>query len=54
MSKGVQEDYIITHINNMQIKTVKDIEKALEDADGAVFIEGLYPNGMVAYYAFAL
>jgi serine protease Do len=54
MSKGVQKGYIITHINNMQIKTVEDIEQALANADGSVFIEGLYPNGAVAYYAFAL
>lgn len=54
MSKGVQKGYIITHINNMQIKTVEDIENAIKNADGAVFVEGLYPNGSIAYYAFAL
>lgn len=54
LSKGVREGYIITKINNTNIYTVEDIEKALKESDGAVFIEGIYPNGTVAYYAFGL
>lgn len=53
-AKGVHEGYIITRINNQAVNSVEDIEKALKSSDGAVFIEGIYPNGAIAYYAFGL
>jgi len=54
LSRGVQPGYIITRINNRNIDSVDDVEDALKNSDGAVFIEGIYPNGTVAYYAFGL
>lgn len=54
MRAGVNEGYIITHINRIPISSVADIEKALKDATGGVYLRGLYPNGVVEYYAFGM
>ncbi|NLA25562.1 MAG: PDZ domain-containing protein [Bacteroidales bacterium] len=54
LAKGMKEGFIITKINNLNINSVSDIEKALKLADGAVFIEGIYPNGAMAYFAFGI
>ena len=53
-SAGIKETFIITTIDNNPIKTNDDIKKALENKKGGVLIEGVYPNGMRAYYAFGL
>ena len=54
MRAGVEEGYIITHINKAPVNSVSDIEKALKDASGGVYIRGIYPNGVIEYYAFGL
>lgn len=54
---GIQKDFIILKINNKSISSVQDIESALKivenslDAENALFISGVYPNGRLAYYA---
>ncbi len=53
-ANGVRRGYIITKINNTVINTVEDIEKSINESDGSLFIEGVYPNGTVAYYAFRI
>ncbi|MDY0140392.1 MAG: trypsin-like peptidase domain-containing protein [Bacteroidales bacterium] len=52
-ANGVQKGFIIVRINNTYINSVEDIEKLINDTDG-VFLEGIYPNGTTAYYAFKL
>jgi serine protease Do len=54
MKVGVSEGYIITHINRIPVNSVSDIEKALKDANGGVYLRGIYPNGVIEYYAFGL
>jgi serine protease Do len=54
MRAGVNEGYIITHINRIPVSSVADIEKTLKDATGGVYLRGLYPNGVVEYYAFGM
>ncbi len=54
MRAGVNEGYIITHINRIIINSVADIEKVIKEANGGVYIRGVYPNGLVEYYAFGL
>ncbi|MCR5455788.1 MAG: Do family serine endopeptidase [Bacteroidales bacterium] len=54
MSAGIRKGLIITQINNTAIKTVDDIEKVIENTKGGVYIEGMYPNGRPAYYAFGM
>jgi len=54
MSAGIRKGFIITQINNTPIKDVDDIEKIISNTKGGVYIEGEYPNGRPAYYAFGM
>jgi Do/DeqQ family serine protease len=53
-SAGIKEGFIITKIDKKEIKTPEDIESALYNKKGGVLIEGVYPNGMRAYYGFGM
>jgi serine protease Do len=53
-SAGVQKDFIITSINNQPVNSVDDVQKILSNVKRGVYLEGVYPNGVVAYYAFGL
>lgn len=56
MEKGVKEGFIITSINQKAIKTVADIKEIIENTEEgeSILIQGIYPNGNIAYYAFKL
>ncbi|MFW5872466.1 MAG: Do family serine endopeptidase [bacterium] len=49
---GIKEGFIITSINNQQVKDAADVKEIIDKIKGGVYIEGLYPNGFKAYYAF--
>lgn len=51
---GIEEQFIITKIDDKPMKTVKDFESAIDGKKGGVLIEGIYPNGMKAYYGLGL
>ncbi|MGD9491940.1 MAG: Do family serine endopeptidase [Bacteroidales bacterium] len=51
---GIKESFIVTKIDQTIIYSVEDIENALSGKSGGVLIEGVYPNGMKAYYGFGL
>lgn len=53
-SAGIKEGFIVTSIDKKPVKTVDDIKNALYGKQGGVLIEGVYPNGMRAYYGFGL
>jgi Do/DeqQ family serine protease len=53
-SAGVQNGFIVTSINSKPIYSSTDIENALTGQSGGVLIEGIYPNGMKAYYGFGI
>ena len=53
-TEGVKEGFIITRVNNKSVETTEDIRRILESSKGGIYIEGIYPNGVVAYYAFGL
>ncbi len=53
-SSGIKEGFIITSIDKKRISTPEDVKAALENKKGGVLIEGIYPNGMRAYYGFGL
>jgi Do/DeqQ family serine protease len=53
-SAGIKEGFIITSIDNQQVKNKADVTDYLKDKKGGVLIEGVYPNGMKAYYGFGL
>ncbi len=51
---GIREGLIITTLDKKKINTIEDIENMLKNKQGGVLIEGIYPNGMQAYYGFGL
>jgi serine protease Do len=54
LSAGIKEGFIITSVDKKKIASVDDIKTALENKKGGVLIEGVYPNGMRAYYGFGM
>ncbi len=52
--QGVNQGYIITKINRTPIKTIDDIKRIIGISSGGILIEGIYPNGIVAYYAIGI
>jgi S1-C subfamily serine protease len=54
LSAGIREGFIITSVDKKKISSVEDIKTALDNKKGGVLIEGIYPNGMRAYYGFGL
>lgn len=52
--QGIPKGFIITHINQMPITEIEDINKAIErkPKDHPIVIYGLKPNGSEKYYAF--
>jgi len=51
---GIREGFIITSIDKKKVSSVKDVQANLETKTGGVLIEGIYSNGMRAYYGFGL
>ncbi len=51
---GIKEGFIITSIDKRKINHIEDIQLMLENKTGGVLIEGMYSNGMRAYYGFGL
>jgi serine protease Do len=53
-AEGVKEGFIITEVNNKGVSTVEDLKKIINGIEGGVYIKGIYPDGVIAYYAFGL
>lgn len=51
---GIKEGFVITSIDKKKITTIKEVQVMLENKTGGVLIEGVYPNGMRAYYGFGM
>lgn len=49
-SSGIREGFIITRVDQKPVRTPEELLGALENRSGGVLIEGVYPNGMRAYY----
>ncbi|MCX7728141.1 MAG: Do family serine endopeptidase [Bacteroidia bacterium] len=55
MSVGVKKNFIITAIDKKKVLNMKDLRELLENKTGnVILIEGVYPNGIRAYYGFNL
>lgn len=54
MKAGVREGFVITQINNKPVSSIEDIKEVLSKTQGGVYIEGIYPDKTIAYYAFGL
>ncbi len=53
-AEGVREGFIITQVNNKPIYSIEDLKKIIDNTKGGVYIKGIYPNGVIAYYAFGM
>ena len=53
-SAGVKTGFIVQFINDKPVYEVEDVEEIINNIRGGVYIEGVYPNGEVNYYAFGL
>jgi S1-C subfamily serine protease len=53
-SAGIREGFIITSIDKKPVKTLDDLSTALKNKKGGILIEGIYQNGMRAYYGFGM
>ncbi|HMN04230.1 MAG TPA: trypsin-like peptidase domain-containing protein [Flavobacteriales bacterium] len=53
-SIGIKEGFIITKVDQQQVKAPKDIERAINNKQGGILIEGVYPNGKKAYYGLGM
>jgi len=53
-ASGVKPGFIITQINNKPVSSVDELNRILNSIRGGVYLEGVYQNGSVAYYAFGL
>ncbi len=54
MKAGVRDGFVITQINNKPVTSIEDIKEVLSKTQGGVYIEGIYSDRTVAYYAFGL
>jgi len=54
MKAGVEKGFIILKINNKPVNSVNDVRNILNNTRGGVYIEGIYPDGVMAYYAFGI
>ena len=51
---GLKKDYIVTNVNKRPIYDVADFKREIENATGGILVEGVYPNGELAYYVFGV
>jgi len=52
---GIKEGFIITKIDNQKISSSEELQKVLENKKGGgILVEGIYPNGLRAYYGFGV
>ena len=51
---GLDEGFIITHVNKKPIFEVNDFKREIGNARGGILVEGVYPNGELAYFVFGV
>ncbi len=53
-SAGMSEGFIITEVNKRPVYEVSDFTRLINNARGGILVEGLYPNGELAYFVFGI
>ena len=51
---GIREGFIVVAIDRQVIRSNQELKDALTDKKGGVLMEGVYPNGLRAYYGIGL
>ena len=51
---GIKKGFIITQVNKNSISEVNDLLRIIKNSRGGILVEGIYPNGEVAYYVFGI
>jgi Do/DeqQ family serine protease len=49
---GIKKGFIITQVNKNAVSDVDDLKRLVKNSRGGILVEGIYPNGEVAYYVF--
>lgn len=49
---GLKDGFVITHINKHPVSDPDDVYSILKKLKGAIYIDGVYPNGIAASYGF--
>lgn len=53
-SSGIRVGFILLAVDRQPVRTMSDLREALANHNGGVLIEGIYPNGLRAYYGIGL
>jgi hypothetical protein len=53
-SAGISTGFIILYVDRKPLRTIQDLKESLANHQGGVLIEGIYPNGLRAYYGIGL
>ncbi len=53
-SAGVKEGFIILFVDQKKVSSIGDLSEILTNKSGGILIEGIYKNGMRAYYGFGI
>lgn len=51
---GIKEGFIIIQVNKTAISDVEEFKRIIKNSRGGILVEGIYPNGEVAYYVFGI
>lgn len=51
---GIEKGFIITHINQMPIRNIRELQSLVQRSRRSILLEGVYPDGRVAYYGMGL
>ena len=51
---GIKPGFIILSVDRQPMRTTAELKEALTERSGGVLIEGVYPNGLRAYYGIGL
>ena len=49
---GIKKGFIITQVNKSAVSEVEELKRIIKNSKGGILVEGIYPNGEVAYYVF--
>ena len=51
---GIKNGFIITQVNKNAVSEVNELKRIIKNSRGGILVEGIYPNGEIAYYVFGV